>query len=46
MSSFYQCARCNYKTKKHIDITRHLDRKIKCKRSVESLSMSDEEIYT
>jgi len=48
MDSYYECLRCQYKTHYKNDMKRHLDRKTKCKRSIESLknnNYNDEEIY-
>ena len=42
--SHYQCVRCKHKTKQKVEMSRHLSRKNKCSRCVESYALSDEEI--
>ena len=44
--SYYECYRCSHKTKHKIEILRHLCRKIKCVRSIDSYKYSDDEIKT
>ena len=43
--SYYLCARCNYNTMRKSDIKRHLERKVKCLRNINSFQLSDTEIY-
>lgn len=43
--SYYLCARCNYNTTRKSDIKRHLERKVKCLRNINSFQLSDNEIY-
>lgn len=43
--SYYECKRCNYKVRRNSDMKRHLDRKIKCPKNIESYKLTDEEIY-
>ena len=43
--SFYECKRCSYKCTRNSDMIRHLNRKIKCPRSIEALKYSEDEIY-
>lgn len=43
--SYYLCARCNYNTTRKSDIKRHLERKVKCLRNINSFQLSDTEIY-
>lgn len=43
--SYYLCARCNYNTMRKSDIKRHLERKVKCLRNINSFQLSDIEIY-
>ena len=42
--SYYECRRCLYKTKQKIDMSRHINRKIKCSRVVESYKYTDNEL--
>lgn len=42
--SYYECRRCLYKTKQKIDMARHINRKIKCTRNLESYKYSDDEL--
>ena len=42
--AFYECARCNYKVRRNSDMIRHLNRKTKCIKKLESYKLSDEEI--
>jgi len=41
---FYKCRRCNHETKQKIEMTRHLNRKIKCIRSPNSYQYTDDQI--
>lgn len=43
--SYYECKRCNHKFKFKNDIRRHIDRSVKCTRTVESYKFTDEELY-
>jgi len=43
--SYYECKRCNHKFKFKNDIRRHIDRKIKCPRTIESYNFTDEQLY-
>jgi hypothetical protein len=42
--SYYECKRCLYKTKQKIDMFRHINRKIKCTRNIESYKYTDDEL--
>lgn len=42
--AFYECARCNYKVRRNSDMIRHLNRKTKCVKKLESYKLNDEEI--
>ena len=42
--SYYECRRCLYKTKQKIDMARHINRKIKCTRNMESYKYTDDEL--
>ena len=42
--SYYECRRCFYKTKQKIDMSRHINRKIKCTRNIESYKYTDDEL--
>jgi uncharacterized C2H2 Zn-finger protein len=42
--SYYECRRCLYKTKQKIDMSRHINRKIKCTRNIESYKYTDDEL--
>ena len=42
--SYYECKRCNHRTKQKTEMTRHLNRKIKCVRSIDSYKYTDNEI--
>ena len=42
--SFYECMRCGHKVKQKIEIKRHLQRKNKCKRNIQSYIYNDDEI--
>lgn len=44
--AFYECARCNYKVRRNSDMIRHLNRKTKCVKKLESYKLSDEEIIS
>ena len=44
--SYYECYRCSHRTKQKIEILRHLNRKIKCERSIDSYKYTDDEIKT
>ena len=44
--AFYECARCNYKVRRNSDMIRHLNRKTKCVKKLESYKLNDEEIIT
>lgn len=44
--SYYECYICSHKTKQKIEIVRHLSRKIKCERSIDSYKYSDDEVKT
>lgn len=43
--SYYECARCNYKVRRNSDMIRHLERKKKCIKNMDSYKMNDDEIY-
>ncbi len=43
--SHYQCKRCFHITKQKIEMQRHLNRKVKCVRNLESYKFSDDQIY-
>lgn len=43
--SYYECKRCNYKTKLKPDMKRHINRKVKCPRTIKSYDFTDEELY-
>jgi len=43
--SYYECLRCKYKSLRNSDMKRHLERKVKCARNIESIKYNDEEIY-
>lgn len=43
--SFYECARCNYRARRNSDMLRHLTRKIRCPKNIDSYKYSDEEIH-
>ena len=43
--SYYECKRCKHKTKQKIEIQRHLQRKMKCLRELDSYKYSDEDLY-
>ena len=43
--TYYECKRCNHKFKFKNDIRRHIDRSVKCARTVESYKFTDEELY-
>ena len=43
--SYYQCIRCNYIAKRNSDMKRHLERKIKCFRNINSFKINETEIY-
>ena len=40
----YICKNCNYKTKQFIDITRHMNRINRCKKSLQGYNFTEEEI--
>ncbi len=42
--SYYQCKRCFHVTKQKIEMQRHLNRKVKCLRNLESYKYSDDQI--
>jgi hypothetical protein len=42
--SYYECYRCKYRSKRIFDIKRHLNKKIKCPKNIESYNYSDEEL--
>ena len=42
--SYYECKRCGHTTKQKVEIVRHLNRKIKCIRNVDSFKYTDNEI--
>ena len=43
--SHYKCLRCGYNTRLRSDMKRHLERKIKCCKLIDSYSYTDDEIY-
>lgn len=43
--SHYKCLRCGYNTRLRSDMKRHLERKIKCCKLLDSYNYNDEEIY-
>jgi hypothetical protein len=43
--SYYECKRCKHKTKQKIEMQRHLQRKMKCLRELDSYKYSDEDLY-
>lgn len=43
--SYYECARCNYRSKRNTDMIRHLNRKIKCIKNMDAYKILDEELY-
>ena len=43
--SYYQCYRCNFISKQKTGMIRHLDRKIKCIKNIQSYKYSDDELY-
>lgn len=42
--SYYECFKCKYNSKRITDMKRHLNRKIKCPKNIESYNYSDEEL--
>ena len=42
--SYYECRRCMHRTKQKNDMLRHLNRKIKCTRNIESYKYTDDDI--
>lgn len=42
--SYYECRRCLHRTKQKNDMSRHLNRKNKCTRNIESYKYSDDDI--
>ena len=43
--SYYQCQRCDFKTKQKTGMIRHLGRKNKCVKNIKSYKYNDEELY-
>ena len=43
--SYYQCYRCNFISKQKTGMIRHLDRKNKCIKNIQSYKYSDDELY-
>lgn len=42
--SYYECIRCCYRSSKKIDMVRHLERKIKCPKIIDSYKYSEDDI--
>ena len=42
--SYYECKRCSYISKQKIDMFRHINRKVKCIRNLDSYKYTDDEI--
>lgn len=42
--SYYECKRCLHRTKQKVEMSRHLNKKIKCSRNVDSYKYTDEEL--
>ena len=42
--SYYECKRCNHQTKQKNDMKKHLNRRIKCAKTIEAYKYNDEEI--
>ena len=42
--SYYECKRCGHKTKQKIEMNRHLKRKKKCSRNINSYHYLESEI--
>ena len=42
---YYECFKCNHRTKQKIEMKRHFERKFKCTKNIESYKYSDNEIY-
>ena len=42
---YYECKRCNHKTKQKIEMKRHFDRKFKCTKNIDSYKYDDDELY-
>jgi hypothetical protein len=43
--SYYECFRCKYRSKRNSDMKRHLNRKVKCPKNIDSYTYSDEDLY-
>ena len=43
--SYYECYRCKYRSKRISDMKRHLNRKVKCPKNIESYNYSEEELF-
>jgi hypothetical protein len=42
---YYECASCNYRARRNSDMVRHLSRKVKCPKNIDSYKYNDEEIH-
>ena len=43
--SYYECKRCNFRSKQKTGMIRHLTRKNKCIKNIQSYKYSDDELY-
>ena len=42
---YYECKRCNHKTKQKIEMKRHFERKFKCIKSIEAYKYEDDDLF-
>ena len=41
----YECMKCKYKTNLKVNMRKHLNKLVKCKKTIETISYTDEQIY-
>ena len=42
--SYYECYRCKYRSRRITDMKRHLNKKVKCPKNIESYNFTEEEL--
>lgn len=45
MDDYYECMKCKYKTNLKVNMRKHLSRLTKCKKTIETIAYTDEQIY-
>ena len=45
MDNYFECIKCKYKTDLKVNMRKHLNKIKKCKKTIETIPYSDEEIF-